>query len=83
MHSALLARLEMIVREQIASNLTVVEDAVVRFFGDANRATDSSPDTKVISLIQAAVSRYLAENFRGSAFYFTVGETVQKCASEL
>lgn len=81
-HSALLAKLENTVCEQIASIPALLEDAVVRLFGDAGRVTESTPDTKVISVIQTVVSRSLVNLFRSVAFYLALEGAVHKCVSE-
>lgn len=50
------ARLEESVCKQIATIPALVKDAVVRLFDDAGLATESSPDTKVMSVIQTVVN---------------------------
>lgn len=50
-HFASSARLNSTVREQLASVPVLVGDAVVKRFGDAGPATESSSNTKVISVI--------------------------------
>lgn len=51
------ASLENTVGERIASIQALVEDTVVLLFGDAGRATESSPNIKVLSGIQSVVNR--------------------------
>lgn len=56
----------------------LVEDADISLFGDAEQATESGPDAKVVSMIQNVVSRALAEGFRSATFYSAVIEAVEK-----
>lgn len=55
-HSTSSTELENTMNEQNASISALVEDAVIHLSGDPDRATESSPDTKVISVIQAVVN---------------------------
>lgn len=55
------AKLSNTMRAWTTSVPDVVEDAVIRFFGDAGLAKESSPDTKVTSVIQIVVERPLAK----------------------
>lgn len=57
----------------------LVEDAIARIFGGADRATESRPDTKVISVTQTVVNRALAEGFRNAPFCSAVQQAVHKC----
>lgn len=66
---ALLAMLNSTMCEQITSILALVEYTVVRVFGDAGEATESTTDTKMISGIQTVVSRALANGSRIVAFF--------------
>lgn len=49
-HCPLSVRVENIMREKIASNKALEEDAVIRLFDNAGRATKSSPETNEISV---------------------------------
>lgn len=60
-YSASMDRLENTFQVQIDSIPALVEHAVIRLFGDAGSATDSSFDTKMISVIQTVVNRALAK----------------------
>lgn len=57
------AKLKNTLRGRIASISAVVEDAVVRLFSDARRATESSSDTKVMSAIRTVVNRLVTKAF--------------------
>lgn len=57
----------------------LVEEAILRLIGDMDQATESSLDTKVISLIPTAVNRALARGFRSATFYAVVEEVVHEC----
>lgn len=48
------AKLKNTFLDQLAVILALVENAVVRLFGDTGQATESDPDTKVISAIKAS-----------------------------
>lgn len=65
--------------EKISSISALVVDAVIHLFRDARRATESCPNSEVISVIQTEVSRALAKGFLSAALYFTVEEAVLKC----
>lgn len=54
----------------------------MRVFGDTGQATESSDKTKVISVIQTALSRALAKNVRSATFYSVVQEAVHECLAE-
>lgn len=69
-------------REQIGTILNLVGDAVMHLSGCAVRATKSSLDTKVVSVIQAVLNRALAKDFRRAAFYTAVQGAVQKYVPE-
>lgn len=56
-------RQENTVREQITNILTLVEDAIVWPFGDAGRPTKSSPDTKILPVLQTVFNRSVSEAF--------------------
>lgn len=68
--------------EQIASSTAMVKDAVIRFFGDASQARETSADTKVIFMIQTVLYRTLAKSFRSADFYSTVAEAVYRSVRE-
>lgn len=55
-------------REQIARIPVLVENAVIRHFGDAGRATEPSPGTKVNFVIQTVVTRALAKGYQSATF---------------
>lgn len=55
--------------EQIASVPTMVQDGATWLFVDTGQATESHPDTKMITSIQAVVNRALDEGFRSATFY--------------
>lgn len=59
-------------REQIASIHVFLEDAVIRLSGEAGRITESSPDTRVFSMIQTVIHRNVAKDFRSATFYSDV-----------
>lgn len=73
-----ITRLEDTARKQIASIPALAEDAAVRLFGDAGCAAESSPDTKVMSVIRTVVSRAATMAFQSSAFQTAVKRAVQK-----
>lgn len=52
------------VRSKFANISGVVDDSFVRLIGDLGRATDSSPDTKVLSVIRTVVNRSVRKPFR-------------------
>lgn len=59
-----------------------LENAVVRLFGDAGWATESSPDTTVIFVIQTVVNRTVVEAFQSGSFYSAAYQVVEKCGTE-
>lgn len=69
-------------RKQIAGIPALVEDDVLRLFGDAGRAKESSSDAKVISVIRTVVNKALRKGFRSAAFYLAVQKAVHKCVAE-
>lgn len=81
-HTTSLARLESPMSEQISSIPVLVENAMILLFKDADRFMESSPDRKMISVIQTLAGRALAKSFRSTAFYSAVGDAVQKCVTE-
>lgn len=81
-HSPSPAQLDNTVREQIASIPALVENAVMRFFGNAGKVTESSPNTKVIPVIKTVVSGALAKDLRSAAACFAVEDAVHKWAQE-
>lgn len=80
MHPTSPARLESTVRKKITSIQGKVEDTVVRL-GDGGRATETSPDTKVIAVVQTVVNRAVPNAFRSAALYVAVEQVVLKCES--
>lgn len=62
-HSTSSTKLGNTMREQIASIADLPEAVVVRLFGDAGGATESSTDTKLLSVIQTAGNRALVNGF--------------------
>lgn len=68
-------------RKKIVSVPAMAESSVVRLFGDVDRVTDSSPDTKVMFVIKTVVSRAIDSRFQSAAFYSLVEESVNKCVS--
>lgn len=80
--SASSTRLVKTVREQIASILALLEDAVVRLFGDAGGAKETRPDTKLKSVLRTVVNRAVAQAFQSLSFYLVVERAVQKFLPE-
>lgn len=74
-HSALSAKLNNNVLKQIASIMATVDDASVRFFGDVDRAMESSPYVKMISVLPTGVNRVFAKSFQ-SVFHSVVRTAV-------
>lgn len=60
----------------------VVGNTVIRLFGDAGRPTESSPDKKLIHVIQTVVNSVLEKDFQSTAIYSVVQEAVQKCVEK-
>lgn len=81
-HFTSLAKSESTIRKQIANIPALVEDAVLRLFRKAGRATESSPDTKVVSMFQAVVNTAPGKGFRSVAFCSAVQEAVHKRVAE-
>lgn len=81
--SASLAKLENTVREHISSITALAEGAVVRLSGDTGQARESSPETKVICVIQIVANRALAMTFRSAVFYCALKKALCNCVSEL
>lgn len=69
-------------REQIASISAAVEYAVISLFGNACRATESSPDKKVIAVIQTVVKTALAKGLQIFAYYLAMEDAVYKFMPE-
>lgn len=67
---------------QMASIPALVEDAAIPLFRNAGRATNSSLEKKVATVIPSVVSRALDKRLPSSAFHSTVKEFVQKCLPE-
>lgn len=63
--------------EQIGSIQTLVADAFIRPFGDADQAPESRPDTKVIYVIQTVVNKALTKSSWSVAFSLQVKWAVQ------
>lgn len=62
-YSAVAAKLRNTMRDQIAIIPALIEDDVVRLFGEAGQATETIPDTKVVSRFQTVVKRVLVKYF--------------------
>lgn len=77
-HYASSARLEYTIRKQITSILALVENAVIRLFGDAGRVKALIQHTKVVLVFLIVVSRSLGKGFRSTVFYSAVEEAVNK-----
>lgn len=79
------AKLENAMREQIASIPVSVEYAVLRLFCDAGCATESSSDTKVLSVIRTVVNTSVVKDFQSAASYTAVQWAVHtaECASSV
>lgn len=52
-------------------------EAVLRLFGDAEPATKSSPDSKVLSVIRTVVNRSVTKAFQSSASQTAVENAVK------
>lgn len=59
-------------RNQIASMPALVADTVVWLFGDAEKATESGPDTKVSAVIRKVISPSVASALRSSPLQIEV-----------
>lgn len=81
-HSTSSVKLKNNVRKQIASTRSLVEDALIRFSGNGGRVKESSPDMKMISVMQTVVNRAFSKGFCSAAFYSEVQEAVHKCVPE-
>lgn len=55
------------------------EEAVVRPFGDTGRSTETSPDTKVLFVVQTAPSRAVDEGLKTANFQGVMEQAVHKC----
>lgn len=81
-----MARLKSTARKQIANISALAEDShpcdSLRLFCDADQATETSPNTKVISVIQMAVSRSVAKSFQFVALQTTVEQDVHSSLAE-
>lgn len=65
--------------EQKAVIPSLVEDAVMRLFDEAGKATVSSLEDNVLSVIQTMVNQPVTYAFQSFAFHTAVGRVVQKC----
>lgn len=54
-------------REQIASIPALVEDAIVRFFGEVGRSAESGSDTNAMAVIRAVVNLSVAKAFKSTS----------------
>lgn len=59
-----------------------MENNVVRLFGDAERATESSPDSKVSAVIHTVPKQSVGKAFYSSSFQSEVENAVKKSLSE-
>lgn len=69
-------------QEQIVSVAALIEDAFICLLGDAWLALQSSPNRKVIHVMQTVVSRALAKGFWSADFYTSVQEARHKFVTE-
>lgn len=69
--------------DQFASILATVQEAVLRLFGEAGRATESGPDSKVMAVIRAVINWSVARAFQSFAFQSAVERAGLKCLPEL
>lgn len=66
------AWLEDIMRNQFQNISFVVKATVVRLFRDAGRAAESSPDTKIMTIIGTVGNRSVTKGFQSTAFQASV-----------
>lgn len=69
-------------REQIPSILALSNYDFVCLFEDASCDTESSPDTKVISVTQTVVNRALTEGLQSHTLHSAVTKAVHGCVAE-
>lgn len=65
------------------SILALAGDAVVQLLSKAGGGTESSPDTKLMSVIRTVVNRSVAKAFQSSAFQIAAKRAVQKRLAKL
>lgn len=65
-------------KEDIPPHPAPVQDTIVWFFGDVGSATESSPDTKVMSVIRTVVNQSVAKAWQSSTFQTAMEKEVQK-----
>lgn len=66
-------------RKQAACIQFLVEDVVLRHFGDAGQAAESSPDANVTFVIKAMFNRDVPNGSQRAAFHWAVEDAVYKC----
>lgn len=59
-----------------------MKDAIMWLFGDAGRATESSSDTEIMSVILIVVSRSVLKAFQLTAFQIAVERAIRNFSAE-